>query len=179
MMMPERSESMIAIGVKNKNLQQMVSNLNIHKPNINYAKAILDKMDEKTRKEVKDITRMLIQDSNKLLMTAQGHGFIPDVLKIDNKVGQTVFRDVRYVDLSNNDVQEIEGSFCRNLEALTHLDLRNNRIKTISEHMRALMNLTVLRLDGNQLSNLPLSITSLRMLEELSLSGNRIEEIPE
>jgi adenylate cyclase len=112
---------------------------------------------------------MIRADSNKLLMSAQGHGSIPNVLKIDNKVGLTLYKDVRYVDLSNNEVQEVDGSFCRNLEALTHLDLRNNRIKTISQHMRALMNLTVLRLDNNQLTVMPEAITSLRLLEELSL----------
>jgi Leucine-rich repeat (LRR) protein len=61
------------------------------------------------------------------------------------------FQNLLLVDLQNNDLVEIEANFCQNLPNLLELDLRNNKISNVSEHIKALMNLKVLRLDNNQL----------------------------
>lgn len=55
--------------------------------------------------------------------------------------GMPFFQNIFVLDLQGNDIVEIDGIFCQNLPSLFHLDLRNNKIKTISEHIRALMNL--------------------------------------
>jgi Leucine-rich repeat (LRR) protein len=67
---------------------------------------------------------MIEKDGGKLLLSAMGHSNIPEVFKIDNNCGQLIFSDVKYIDLSNNEIVEVDGFFCRNLESLTHLDLR-------------------------------------------------------
>ena len=88
------------------------------------------------------------------------------------------FQNLLLVDLQNNDLVEIEANFCQNLPNLLELDLRNNKISNVSEHIKALMNLKVLRLDNNQLKVLVPEVGQLRMLEELSISGNKLVEIP-
>ena len=64
------------------------------------------------------------------------------------------FRQLRLLDLQRNEIVELDESFCRNLPNLVHLDLRNNKLKIISEHLKAMMCLQVLRLDNNQLQTL-------------------------
>ena len=54
------------------------------------------------------------------------------------------------------------------------LDARNNKIKNISPHIKALMQLTILRLDHNELVTLPNEVGDLLLLEELSFSDNKI-----
>ena len=54
------------------------------------------------------------------------------------------------------------------------LDARNNKIKTISLHIKAMMRLTILRLDHNELTGLPNEICELALLEELSFSDNKL-----
>lgn len=61
------------------------------------------------------------------------------------------FQNLLLIDFQNNDLIEIEANFCQNLPNLLELDLRNNKISIVSEHIKALMNLKVLRLDNNQL----------------------------
>ena len=73
---------------------------------------------------------------------------------------------------------EIDGDFCQNFPCLERLDLRNNKIKSINPHIKAMMSLQVLRLDNNQLTQLIPQIGNLKLLEELSVSGNRLFEIP-
>ena len=70
---------------------------------------------------------------------------IPEPLKF---VPET-FDSLLILDLQDNNIQEIDGDFCKNLPSLQRLDLRNNKIKIISTHIKALMNLTSLKLDFN------------------------------
>jgi Leucine-rich repeat (LRR) protein len=65
--------------------------------------------------------------------------------------GSPYFQNLLLIDFQNNDLTEIEANFCQNLPNLLELDLRNNKISIVSEHIKALMNLKVLRLDNNQL----------------------------
>lgn len=53
--------------------------------------------------------------------------------------GNLYFKNLQLLDLRNNDLMEIDGNFCKNLPNLINLDLRNNKISTISEHIRAMM----------------------------------------
>jgi Leucine-rich repeat (LRR) protein len=65
-----------------------------------------------------------------------------------------------------------------NLSQLRKLDARNNKIKEISSHIKAMMCMTILRLDHNQLETIPLEIGELQFLEELSFSANKLTEVP-
>ena len=53
------------------------------------------------------------------------------------------------LDLQNNSITELDGDFCQNFPCLEKLDLRNNKIKSVNPHIKALMSLQVLRLDNN------------------------------
>ena len=71
---------------------------------------------------------------------------LPKPLKMQ---GSLVFKNIVLIDLQNNELTELDSFFCQNLPSLVHLDLRNNKLKVLSEHIKALMNLQVLRLDNN------------------------------
>ena len=99
---------------------------------------------------------------------------IPEPLKYVTEA----FDSLLVLDLQDNNIQELDGDVCKNLPRLQKLDLRNNKIKTISTHIKALMNLTILKLDFNQLTALIPEIGNLRLLEELTVEGNRLHEVP-
>ena len=54
-------------------------------------KNYLSKLDEKTKKEVEEVQKMIEKDGGKLLLSAMGHSNIPEVFKIDNNCGQLIF----------------------------------------------------------------------------------------
>ena len=67
---------------------------------------------------------------------------------------------------------------CLNLPSLRKLDMRSNKIKSISPGIKYLTNLSKLYLDHNQLSSLVPEIGALSNLLELSFENNRLFEIP-
>lgn len=80
-----------------------------------------------------------------------------------------MFENVTHLDMQANDLNELDGYSCRNLDNLQILDLSRNRIKNVSDHLRAMMNLKILKLENNQLTEFVPAITALKFLEELSL----------
>ena len=60
------------------------------------------------------------------------------------------------------------------LQGLRDLDLRNNRLKSLSPKIALLTNLRKLDLYQNELSSLPKRIHSLHNLTELSLGKNQL-----
>jgi len=71
------------------------------------------------------------------------------------------FDSILVMDIWGNDITEIEGAICQNLPMIKKLDARNNNIKTISNHIKAMMQLTILRLDHNDMQQLPPEIGDL------------------
>jgi Leucine-rich repeat (LRR) protein len=67
---------------------------------------------------------------------------------------------------------------CKNLTQVKRLDARNNRIKEITPHIKAMMMLQALRLDSNLLEELPVGIGELYYLEELTFADNKVTEVP-
>ena len=57
------------------------------------------------------------------------------------------FFRISSIDLRDNELFEINAAFCLSLPQLRVLDLRHNRIKTITEKINLLAHLRVLRLD--------------------------------
>jgi Leucine-rich repeat (LRR) protein len=80
--------------------------------------------------------------------------------------------------LANNQIVSIETEMCYQLTSLNYLDFRNNSIKVLNKHIKAMMQLKFVFLDCNQLSSFPEELCSLRLLEELTLSQNKITNIP-
>ena len=115
-----------------------------------------------------------VSSKRELCLKDRGYGAIPETLRFQCPP----FERLLALDLQNNNIQEVDGEFCQKFPCLERLDLRANKIKTISPHVKALMSLQVLKLDGNQLTQLVPQIGSLKLLEELSVSNNRLLEIP-
>lgn len=115
-----------------------------------------------------------ISPKQELTLRAKGYAVVPDGLSF----AHPRYEQLLVLDLQNNSITEITSEFCQNFPCLERLDLRNNKIKTISPHIKALMSLTTLRLDFNQLTQLTPQIGGLKLLEELSLEGNRLFEVP-
>jgi len=57
------------------------------------------------------------------------------------KLSAVLFENVVTLDLRGNDLTELDSALCMNMPNVTKLDLRNNRIKSISEHIKAMMKL--------------------------------------
>ena len=75
------------------------------------------------------------------------------------------FSDLRVLDLSNNNIVELGDRACRTFYNLTDLNLSNNKLKSVSRHIRAVMNLRRLFLQKNQLTEVQPEICSLKLLE--------------
>ena len=86
-----------------------------------------------------------VSHKQELILRDKQLAVIPEPLKYVTEA----FDSLLVLDLQDNNISEIDGDFCKNLPRLQKLDLRNNKIKTISTHIKALMNLTVLKLDFN------------------------------
>ena len=115
-----------------------------------------------------------VSHKQELILRDKQISVIPEPLKYVTEA----FDSLLVLDLQDNNIQEIDGDVCKNLPRLLKLDLRNNKIKTISTHIKALMNLTVLKLDFNQLTTLIPEVGNLKLLEELTVEGNRLHEVP-
>lgn len=89
-----------------------------------------------------------ITSKKELVLKERGYSVIPEPLRFQC----ASFERLLVLDLQNNNITELDGEFCQNFPCLERLDVRNNKIKTISAHVKALMSLTVLKLDGNQLT---------------------------
>jgi len=59
------------------------------------------------------------------------------------------FSNLRSLNLSNNLIQDLDSNTCKSLVNLTYLNLQQNRLKTISPHIKAIMELKVLILNKN------------------------------
>jgi leucine-rich repeat protein SHOC2 len=77
----------------------------------------------------------------------------------------------------SNQLQTIPEEICM-LEALTRMDISNNRLIKMPASLGRLSSLTLLSLDFNNMVELPSSIGQLTRLIDLSVLGNPILELP-
>lgn len=91
------------------------------------------------------------------------------------------YKDLVYVDLSNNHFVSIQPNSFIYQEKLKELYLNKNKLSTITNKtFNGLVSLTVLNLRENYIEELNASLfAGLRMLEELNLGKNRISRIDE
>ncbi|EYC34364.1 hypothetical protein Y032_0001g38 [Ancylostoma ceylanicum] len=84
-----------------------------------------------------------------------------------------------YLDLSYNQLDEIEPKTFEKLPGLERLYLQNNKLKRLPLHTsQRMQNLRQLNLDNNEIKELPDHLlTSTPHLEHLSIAGNRIHSI--
>lgn len=115
----------------------------------------------------------LITENGELILKGKKIELIPKVFY------NFKFNTILILDIRGNEITEIEGAICQNLPMIKKLDARNNKIKSVSVHIKAMMRLAILRLDHNELIALPNELCELAMLEELSFSDNKLSHLPQ
>ena len=78
------------------------------------------------------------------------------------------FSKITRLNLSSNKIFQISSEFCKVLINVESLDLRSNRIREISPHIRAMKSIKILKLDKNELKSLPEELFEIKILEELT-----------
>ena len=96
-----------------------------------------------------------------------------NIKMIEDIIGLYQFQDIKYLDLSNNEISIISG--LDNLKKLTYLNLRNNKISIMSG-LDNLKKLNYLNLRNNVITEI-LGLKNLTNLVELNLSDNLISKI--
>lgn len=87
-------------------------------------------------------------------------------------------KDLRVLDLSNNDLTSVNGMLCEANELRT-LNLSGNFIKAMDGAFASLAKVERLNLSANVLTSVPKGIEALQELVEINLSDNRLTTIDE
>lgn len=82
------------------------------------------------------------------------------------------------LDVSNNNIVDLDHISLRELQSLTSIKCYNNRLSTVPEAFRELRHLRYLNLSNNRFDKLPLVISEIESLVELDLSFNTLTVIP-
>ncbi|KAA0712899.1 Leucine-rich repeat-containing protein 40 [Triplophysa tibetana] len=77
----------------------------------------------------------------------------------------------------NNQIEVLEADHLKHLNALSFLDLRENKVKSLPEEITLLQGLERLDLTNNDISSLPSGLGTLPKLKSLSLEGNPLRSI--
>ncbi|CCI46646.1 unnamed protein product [Albugo candida] len=95
---------------------------------------------------------------------------------------QSSFRKLRILDLSNNEITDLQDEALLSLCALEELNLACNMLTTLPQHKMTYEllgnTLRILRLDQNHLSTLPSDMVLLQGLEQLNAGMNRLNALP-
>ncbi|KAF3691390.1 Leucine-rich repeat-containing protein 40 [Channa argus] len=79
--------------------------------------------------------------------------------------------------VGNNQIEQLETEQLATLTAISILEVRDNKIKTLPEHITLLSTLTRLDLTNNDVTTLPASLSLLPNLKVLLLEGNPLRGI--
>ncbi|KAJ2737679.1 cysteinyl-tRNA synthetase, partial [Coemansia sp. Cherry 401B] len=86
---------------------------------------------------------------------------------------------LNFLDLSGNDIKQMRYAPLDQLDRLTTLMLRNNRLVDLPDSLARLRSLRVLNVSNNNLPAFPGVVTRIKSLEELDISLNRIPSVPD
>lgn len=87
----------------------------------------------------------------------------------------TILKELRVLNLSFNEIQELPGSFLRNLTKLEELYLSGNQLTSIpTEDLPRLTRLSVLFLNGNKLQTLPQELNKVQSLTVIDAGSNAL-----
>ena len=88
----------------------------------------------------------------------------------------TLLKELKVLNLSFNDIQEIPPTFFKSHTRLEELYLSGNKLSSLpSEELHSLTNLKVLFLNGNKLQTLPRELGSLKGLTVLDAGSNNLK----
>lgn len=84
-----------------------------------------------------------------------------------------IFKELRVINLSFNDIQDLPQAFFRNMEELEEIYMSGNKLTSIpTEDLPRLKRLSVLFLNGNRLQTLPQELRNLKHLIALDVGSN-------
>ena len=83
--------------------------------------------------------------------------------------------NLKLLDMSGNNIQEIDGDLLKGLSSLVELDLSKNKLKSIPNSIQFLVFLEVLKLSNNQILEIPEELGSLTRLKKLFLNENALQ----
>uniref|UniRef100_A0AAY4EXG4 Leucine-rich repeat-containing protein 40 n=1 Tax=Denticeps clupeoides TaxID=299321 RepID=A0AAY4EXG4_9TELE len=79
--------------------------------------------------------------------------------------------------VGNNQIEAVEAEHLKHLSALSVLELRDNKLKSLPEEVTLLLGLERLDLTNNDLTSLPYTLGNLPRLKSLMLEGNPLRSI--
>ncbi|XP_072016242.1 uncharacterized protein [Amphiura filiformis] len=131
------------------------------------------------------LTSLSISESNNVFVDKQGLFPHLEQLTLTNcklsSIEQFLLesRDLRYLDVSNNNIYNINGNDFSSLGNLYHMDLSRNQIESLPENQFShISNLVYLNLAVNQLTNINLNVLFMNSLQTLIVSGNLLTTLP-
>ena len=86
--------------------------------------------------------------------------------------------NLKLLDMSGNNITEIDGNLLKGLSSLVELDLSKNKIKFIPNSIQFLVFLEVLKFSNNQLLEIPEELGCLTRLKKLFLNENSLQFLP-
>ena len=86
--------------------------------------------------------------------------------------------NLKLLDMSGNNISEIDGNLLKGLSSLVELDFSKNKIKYIPNSIQFLVFLEVLRFSNNQLLEIPEEFGFLTRLKKLFLNDNSLQFLP-
>jgi adenylate cyclase len=87
-----------------------------------------------------------------------------------------IFKELRILNLSFNDLQDLPTNFLRNLTSLEELYLSGNKLTSIpTEDLHRMGRLSVLYLNGNRLQTLPQELGKVKSLTVLDVGSNLLK----
>ena len=97
-----------------------------------------------------------------------------------NSIPQSIYQlsNLKLLDMSGNNISQIDGNLIKGLSSLVELDLSKNKIKYIPNNIQFLSFLEVLKVSNNQLLELPEELGILTRLKRLFLNENSLQFLP-
>ena len=97
-----------------------------------------------------------------------------------NLIPQGIYQlsNLKLLDMSGNNINEIDGNLIKGLSSLVELDLSKNKIRYIPNNIQFLTFLEVLKISNNQLLELPEELGVLTRLKKLFLNENSLQFLP-
>lgn len=94
-----------------------------------------------------------------------------DIVELPDFYGCSALRELY---IANNYIKEITEEFCDQMQHLSVLNIRDNKVEVLPENISLLQNLKRLELTNNNLNKLPRNLGLLSQLQSINMEGNKL-----
>lgn len=128
---------------------------------------------------LRDLKKMNISNNNLKKLPAMGELRKMEILDANHNdiealpdfYGCTALKEIY---LANNYIKEITEEFCDQMQHLSVLNIRDNKLELLPENVSLLQNLKRLDLTNNNLNKLPRNLGLLSQLQSINMEGNKL-----